>query len=110
MANKETIPISFKITEGNEGLKKLLSDADSLRGIMTETAKAATEMGVQFAAAANACAEPLRVLISLQGELAATFSTNVSDMANSAEAMKSTTTTDHTIRAPMRRNAHCSHW
>lgn len=88
MANKETIPISFKITEGNEGLKKLLSDADSLRGIMTETAKAATEMGVQFAAAANACAEPLRVLISLQGELAATFSTNVSDMANSAETMK----------------------
>ena len=45
MANKETIPISFKITEGNEGLKKLLSDADSLSGIMAETAKAATEMG-----------------------------------------------------------------
>lgn len=45
MVNKETIPISFKITEGNEGLKKLLSDADSLRGIMAETAKAATEMG-----------------------------------------------------------------
>jgi hypothetical protein len=45
MANKETIPISFKIAEGNEGLKKLLSDADSLRGIMAETAKAATEMG-----------------------------------------------------------------
>lgn len=88
MANKETIPISFKITEGNEGLKKLLSDADSLRGIMAETAKAATEMGVQLAAAANACAEPLRVLISMQGELTDTFSANVSDMANSAEAMK----------------------
>lgn len=88
MANKETIPISFKITEVNEGLKKLLSDADSLRGIMAETAKAATEMGVQLAAAANAGAEPLRALISMQGELADTFSTNVSDMANSAEAMK----------------------
>lgn len=88
MANKETIPISFKITEGNEGLKKLLSDADSLRGIMAETAKAATEMGVQLAAAANAGAEPLRALISMQGELADTFSTNVSDMSNSAEAMK----------------------
>lgn len=88
MANKETIPISFKITEGNEGLKKLLSDADSLRGIMAETAKAATEMGVQLAAAANACAEPLRVLISMQGELTDTFSANVSDMANSTEAMK----------------------
>lgn len=88
MANKETIPISFKITEGNEGLKKLLSDADSLRGIMAETAKAATEMGVQLAAAANAGAEPLRALISMQGELTDTFSTNVSDMSNSAEAMK----------------------
>lgn len=88
MANKETIPISFKITEGNEGLKKLLSDADSLRGIMAETAKAATEMGVQLAAAANAGAEPLRALISMQGELADTFSANVSDMANSAETMK----------------------
>lgn len=88
MANKETIPISFKITEGNEGLKKLLSDADSLRGIMAETAKTATEMGVQLAAAANACAEPLRALISMQGELADTFSANVSDMANSAETMK----------------------
>lgn len=88
MVNKETIPISFKITEGNEGLKKLLSDADSLRGIMAETAKTATEMGVQLAAAANACAEPLRALISMQGELADTFSANVSDMANSAETMK----------------------
>lgn len=88
MANKETIPISFKITEGNEGLKKLLSDADSLRGIMAETAKAATEMGVQLAAAANAGAEPLRALISMQRELADTFSANVSDMANSTEAMK----------------------
>lgn len=88
MANKETIPISFKITEGNEGLKKLLSDADSLRGIMAETAKAATEMGVQLAAAANAGVEPLRALISMQGELADTFSANVSDMANSAETMK----------------------
>ncbi len=88
MANKETIPISFKIAEGNEGLKKLLSDADSLRGIMAETAKAATEMGVQLAAAANAGAESLRVLISLQGELAGTFSANVSDMANSAETIK----------------------
>lgn len=92
MANKETIPISFKITEGNEGLKKLLSDADSLRGIMAETAKAATEMGVQLAAAANAGAEPLRALISMQGELADTFSTNVSDMANSAETMKAALT------------------
>ena len=92
MANKETIPISFKITEGNEGLKKLLSDADSLRGIMAETAKAATEMGVQLAAAANAGAEPLRALISMQGELADTFSANVSDMANSAETMKAALT------------------
>ena len=92
MANKETIPISFKIAEGNEGLKKLLSDADSLRGIMAETAKAATEMGVQLAAAANAGAESLRVLISLQGELADTFSANVSDMANSAETMKAALT------------------
>ena len=92
MANKETIPISFKIAEGNEGLKKLLSDADSLRGIMAETAKAATEMGVPLAAAANAGAESLRVLISLQGELADTFSANVSDMANSAETMKAALT------------------
>lgn len=88
MANKETIPISFKITEGNEGLKKLLSDADSMRGIMAETAKAATEMSIQLAAAANAGVEPLRALISMQGELADTFSANVSDMANSAETMK----------------------
>lgn len=88
MTNKETIPISFKITEGNEGLKKLLSDADSLRGIIAENAKAATEMGAQLATAANIGAESLRVLISLQGELADTFSANVSDMANSAETMR----------------------
>lgn len=44
MASNSTISISFKISDGADGLKKLTVDAETLRKVMKETVGVSTEL------------------------------------------------------------------
>ncbi|MDE6484200.1 MAG: hypothetical protein K2L14_02260 [Duncaniella sp.] len=91
MAGKDTISISFKIADGDNGLKTLILDADGLRKVMAANVEEAKKLEEKvFSLAATATV--LNSVSSAIGQIASTLQSLTSESESFNKAMRAANT------------------